>query len=118
MSSTDLNTLKHRLRNFAKARDWDQFHSPKNLSMALSAEAAEIIEHFQWLTEKQSRNLPAEKLTEVETELADTFIYQVRLADTPEVDLLAAADRKVEANERIYPVERVKGSARKYTWYG
>jgi len=82
MTKNNLNDLKQRLRNFAEARDWDQFHSPKNLSMAaLSAEVAEIIEHFQWLTEEQSKNLPKDKLEEVETELADTLIYLIRLAD-------------------------------------
>ena len=117
MSSSDLNTLKQRLREFAGARDWDQFHSPKNLSMALSAEVAEIIEHFQWLTEEQSNNLPQNKLAEVETELADTFIYLIRLADKLDIDLLAAAESKIELNEKKYPVEKVKGNAKKYTEY-
>ncbi len=118
MSSTDLNTLKQRLREFAKARDWDQFHSPKNLSMALSAEVAEIIGHFQWLTEEQSKNLPQNKLDEVETELADTLIYLIRLADKLDVDLLAAAISKIELNEQKYPVEKAKGNAKKYTEFG
>ena len=115
MSSTDLNSLKQRLRDFAQARDWDQFHSPKNLSMALSAEVAEIIEHFQWLTEEQSKNLPQNKLEEVETELADTLIYLIRLADKLDIDLVAAAERKIEVNEGKYPVEKAKGNAKKYT---
>ncbi|MDX2504833.1 MAG: nucleotide pyrophosphohydrolase [Gammaproteobacteria bacterium] len=115
MSSTDLNTLKQRLRNFAQARDWDQFHSPKNLSMALSAEVAEIVEHFQWLTEEQSKNLPKDKLDEVETELADTLIYLIRLADKLDIDLLAAAQSKIEVNEQKYPVDKAKGNAKKYT---
>lgn len=117
MSSSDLNTLKHRLRQFAEARDWDQFHSPKNLSMALSAEVAEIIEHFQWLTEEQSKNLPQNKLDEVETELADTLIYLIRLADKLDIDLLAAASAKIELNEWKYPVDKAKGNAGKYTGY-
>ena len=104
-----------KLREFAKERDWDQFHSPKNLAMALSVEVAEIVEHFQWLTEEQSKNLPNDKLEEVETELADTFIYIVRLADKLEIDLLAAAHSKVEVNERKYPVGKSKGNAKKYT---
>ncbi len=115
MSSTDLNILKQRLRKFAEARDWDQFHSPKNLSMALSAEVAEITEYFQWLTEEQSKNLPQNKLDEVETELADTLIYLIRLADKLDVDLLAAAISKIELNEKKYPVEKAKGNAKKYT---
>jgi len=118
MRSADLNTLKQRLREFAEARDWDQFHSPKNLSMALSAEVAEIIEHFQWLTEEQSKNLPQNKLDEVETELADTLIYLIRLADKLDIDLLAAAKSKVELNEQKYPVDKAKGNAKKYTEYG
>ncbi len=118
MSSADINTLKQRLREFAEARDWDQFHSPKNLSMALSAEVAEIIEHFQWLTEEQSKNLPQKKLDEVETELADTLIYLIRLADKLDIDLLAAAISKIEVNEKKYPVDKAKGNAQKYTEYG
>ncbi|VAW63813.1 hypothetical protein MNBD_GAMMA11-715 [hydrothermal vent metagenome] len=115
MSNNDLTKLKHRLREFAQARDWDQFHSPKNLSMALSAEVAEIIEHFQWLTEEQSRSLPENKLKEVETELADTLIYLVRLADKLDIDLLKAAQDKIESNEQRYPVDKAKGNAKKYT---
>ncbi len=117
MCSSDLNALKQRLREFAEARDWDQFHSPKNLSMALSAEVAEIVEHFQWLTEEQSKNLPKDKLDEVETELADTLIYLIRLADKLDIDLLAAAQSKVDQNEQKYPVDKAKGNAKKYTEY-
>jgi dCTP diphosphatase len=115
MSSTDFIQLKHRLRDFAKARDWEQFHSPKNLSMALSAEVAEIIEHFQWLTEEQSKTLPEDKLAEVETELADTLIYLIRLADTLDIDLINAAENKIDINEKKYPVDKAKGNAKKYT---
>jgi len=115
MDKNNLNDLMLRLRDFAQARDWDQFHSPKNLSMALSAEVAEIIEHFQWLTEEQSKNLPKDKLEEVETELADTLIYLVRLADKLHIDLLAAAQSKIEANEKKYPVDKTKGNSKKYT---
>lgn len=117
MNSSDLNSLKHRLREFAKARDWDQFHSPKNLSMALSVEVSEIVEHFQWLTQEQSKNLPKDKLHEVETELADTFIYLIRLADKLDIDLLKVATSKIEINEQKYPVDKVKGKANKYTEY-
>jgi len=112
---SELEKIKLRLRQFAKERDWDQFHSPKNLSMALSAEVAEIVEHFQWLTEEQSRSLPEEKLGEVETELADTLIYLVRLADKLDIDLLAAAKNKIDVNEQKYPVDKAKGNAKKYT---
>ena len=117
MAHNDLDSLKQRLRQFAADRDWDQFHSPKNLSMALSAEVAEIVEHFQWLTEEQSKTLPAKKLTEVEEELADTFVYLIRLADKLDIDLLAAADKKMKLNETKYPADKVRGSAKKYTEY-
>jgi dCTP diphosphatase len=115
MSSEDLTFLTQRLREFADARDWEQFHSPKNLVMALSVEVAEIVEHFQWLSEEQSRNLPHKKLVEVETELADTLLYLVRLADKLDIDLLGAAKRKIEINEEKYPVDKARGHARKYT---
>mgnify|MGYP000102945929 CR=1 FL=1 len=81
-----IEELKNRLSRFAEERDWDQFHSPKNLSMALSAEVAEIIEHFQWLTEEQSKNLAPEKIEQIGAELADTLIYLIRLADKLDID--------------------------------
>ena len=115
MSSSDLDTLTQRLRDFADARDWEQFHSPKNLTMALSVEVAEIVEHFQWLTEEQSNDLPEQTLDKVETELADTLLYLVRLADKLDIDLLDAARRKIEINEQKYPVEKSRGNAKKYT---
>jgi NTP pyrophosphatase (non-canonical NTP hydrolase) len=111
----EINELKFRLREFAAAREWDQFHSPKNLSMALIAETAELVEHFQWLTEAQSSNLKPEKLAEVEAELADIFIYLIRTADKLDIDLIAAAKKKIENNEAKYPADKVKGSAKKYT---
>ncbi|MCW8942625.1 MAG: nucleotide pyrophosphohydrolase [Gammaproteobacteria bacterium] len=115
MSSSDLDTLTRRLREFADARDWEQFHSPKNLTMALSVEVAEIVEHFQWLSEAQSNELPEQTLDKVETELADTLLYLVRLADKLDIDLLDAARRKIEINEQKYPVEKSRGNAKKYT---
>jgi dCTP diphosphatase len=115
MEQVDLDTLKHRLREFADSRDWNQFHSPKNLCMALGIEVAEISEHFQWLTEEQSRNLPRDKLDEVAAELADTLLYLVRLADKLDIDLAAAAAAKIEVNARKYPVEMARGNAKKYT---
>ena len=115
MRSSDLDSLTQRLREFADARDWEQFHSPKNLTMALSVEVAEIVEHFQWLTEEQSNNLPEQTLDKVETELADTLLYLVRLADKLDIDLLDSARRKIEINEQKYPVEKARGNARKYT---
>ncbi|WP_018953367.1 nucleotide pyrophosphohydrolase [Thioalkalivibrio sulfidiphilus] len=109
--------LKLRLRQFAIDRDWEQFHSPKNMSMALIAEAGELIEHFQWLTEEQSYQLPAEKREEVRLEMADILIYLIRLSDRLGVDLLQAVEDKIALNERKYPAEKVRGSAKKYTEY-
>jgi NTP pyrophosphatase (non-canonical NTP hydrolase) len=110
-----LDQIKTRLRNFAAARDWEQYHSPKNLAMALIVEAAELVEHFQWLTEDQSQALPPDKLAEVEQEIADIQIYLIRLADKLDIDLAQAVDAKIELNEKKYPAEKVRGSAAKYT---
>jgi dCTP diphosphatase len=117
MSDSQLSELSRRLRRFAQARDWEQFHSPKNLSMALIAECAELVEHFQWLTEEQSNALPADKFREVELEMADIQIYLLRLAERLDVDLLDAVNRKIALNEEKYPADKVRGSARKYTEY-
>jgi NTP pyrophosphatase (non-canonical NTP hydrolase) len=114
MPST-LSSLRSSLRAFAAERDWDQFHSPKNLATALSVEAAELLEHFQWLTEAQSAQLSPEKLIEVKHELADVLIYLIRLADKLDVDLLTAAEEKIALNAQKYPVEKAKGKMKKYT---
>ena len=114
---TDIEKLQQRLQEFADQRDWNQFHSPKNLAMALMVEAAELAEHFQWLTQQESYELEDEKLEKVGEELADIFVYLVRLADRLGVDLPAAVDRKITLNEQKYPAERVRGSARKYNEY-
>jgi dCTP diphosphatase len=111
MSDSQLSELSRRLRRFAQARDWEQFHSPKNLSMALIAECAELVEHFQWLTEEQSNALPADKFREVELEMADIQIYLLRLAERLDVDLLDAVNRKIALNEEKYPADKVRGSA-------
>ena len=105
--SEPLRALQQRLAAFAAARDWEQFHSPKNLAMALSVEVAELVEEFQWLTEEQSRALDAERRERVRLELADVFIYLLRMADTLDVDLLRAADDKIALNE-----QQVSGRAR------
>jgi dCTP diphosphatase len=112
-----LRVLQQRLAAFAAARDWEQFHSPKNLAMALSVEAAEVVEEFQWLTDEQSRSLEAERRERVRLELADVLIYLLRLADRLDVDLMRAADDKIALNERKYPAQRVRGDARKYDQY-
>jgi dCTP diphosphatase len=110
---SDLRRLDERLRAFVSARDWEQFHSPKNLSMALTVEAAELQEVFQWLTEDESRSLPAEPRKAAEEELADVFIYALRMAQVLGIDLVEAAMAKMDKNERKYPVEQARGSARK-----
>jgi NTP pyrophosphatase (non-canonical NTP hydrolase) len=115
MPNDSLTDLTARVREFADARDWQQFHSPKNLAAAMTVEAGEVLEHFQWLTEAESESLRAEKLREVELELADVLIYLVRLADRLGVDLIAAAARKIAINAAKYPVDRAKGSNKKYT---
>lgn len=114
---SDLLLLRDKLRAFAEARDWDQFHSPKNLSMALMVEVAELMEHFQWLTETQSADLAAQQKAEVADELADVLLYLVRLSDKLGVNLLEAALHKMEKNALKYPAELVRGSARKASEY-
>lgn len=113
----DLLLLRDKLRTFADARDWDQFHTPKNLSMALMVETAELLEHFQWLTEAQSANLAADKNAAVADELADVLLYLVRLSDKLKIDLLEAALHKLEKNAVKYPADQVRGSAKKYSEY-
>jgi NTP pyrophosphatase (non-canonical NTP hydrolase) len=115
MSRIDsIESLRTRLRVFVAAREWDQFHNPKNLAMALVAEAGELVEHFQWLTPAEADQLPPETRVEVEHEIADVLIYLVELADRLGVDPLAAAERKLALNAAKYPVDKAKGHARKY----
>lgn len=113
----DLEELRVRINNFANERDWNQFHSPKNLSMALVVEAGELVEQFQWLKESESYDLSKEKLAAVEEEIADIFVYLIRIAHQLDIDLISAAKKKIELNESKYPAEMVRGSARKYTEY-
>jgi NTP pyrophosphatase (non-canonical NTP hydrolase) len=101
------------LRAFAAERDWDKFHTPKNLAAAMSVEAAEVLEHFQWLTDKEGASLKAGKKEEVALELADVFLYLVRLSDRLGVDLLKAAQRKMAINAKSYPAEFTRGAIRK-----
>jgi NTP pyrophosphatase (non-canonical NTP hydrolase) len=109
-----LDVLRDRLRMFIAERDWDQFHNPKNLAMALVAEAGELVEHFQWLTPDEADRLPPETLAEVEHEIADVLIFLVELADRLRIDPLAAAERKLALNAQKYPVEKARGKATKY----
>lgn len=117
MPRQDIAELSERLAEFARRRDWEKFHSPKNLSMALAGEAGELLEHFQWLTEAQSRALPAVKKEAVALEMADIFIYLLRLAERLDIDLVDAAWRKMAINEQRYPAERVRGDARRAEEY-
>lgn len=112
-----LEQLDRRLLEFARARDWEAFHSPKNLSMALIAEAAELVEHFQWLSQAESAALPADKHEAVRMELADILIYLVRLAERLDIDLIRAANDKMDRNEARFPVDRVRGLARRASEY-
>ncbi|WP_024326532.1 nucleotide pyrophosphohydrolase [Thioalkalivibrio sp. AKL19] len=110
-----LEELTARVEAFVEARDWAQFHSPKNLSMALAGEVGELIEHFQWLTQDQSRTLPEGTHEAVRQEIADVQIYLLLLARKLDIDLLEAASDKLEMNARKYPVEKSRGNARKYS---
>lgn len=112
-----MDDLVQKLRDFAKERDWEQFHSPKNLAMALSVEAAEILEMFQWMTQEQSRNLSSDKLVKLKEELGDVMIYLTSLSEKFGIDPIKAAKEKIEINERKYPAEKVKGKSEKYNEY-
>ena len=109
-----LSDLRDRLRGFVAERDWDQFHTPKNLAAALVVEAGELLEHFQWLTADASRSLTAKQLAQVRDETADVLIYLVRLADQLDIDLLDAAREKMAKNALKYPVAKSRGNIRKY----
>lgn len=113
-----MQELIEKIREFNREREWGQYHSPKNLVMALAGEVGEVIEHFQWLTEEQSRNLPATKKAAVEEEIGDVTILLLNLADQLSVDIIAAAGRKLERNRLKYPVEKARGRADKYTDLG
>ncbi|HAV36201.1 MAG TPA: nucleotide pyrophosphohydrolase [Massilia sp.] len=113
----ELARLRGIVRQFVTERDWDQFHTPKNLSSALSVEAAELLEHFQWLQSGRPEELGPEKLVQVRHEMADVLVYLVRLADKLDVDLMAAVEEKMVLNRAKYPADKVRGDARKYYEY-
>ena len=113
--STALQPLIESLRTFARERDWEPFHTPKNLACALSVEASELLEHFQWLTDAQSQSLPPDKKQEVAAEAADVFLYLLQLCDKLGIDLMAAAQAKMLVNAEKYPVPLARGTAAKYT---
>ena len=115
-SQTDrISALLERLRQFTSERDWEQYHSPKNLAMALTGEVGELVEHFQWLTETESRELPEAELQAVREEIADVQIYLMMLADRLGLDLLDAVDDKIRINEAKYPAHKARGTSRKYS---
>jgi NTP pyrophosphatase (non-canonical NTP hydrolase) len=118
MSHDELTELRELLRTFAAERDWDQFHTPKNLATALSVESAELLEHFQWLKDDESRNLSDPAKEAVAEEMADVLLYLVRLADKLDIDLAEAARRKIALNAIKYPADMARGSAVKYTKLG
>lgn len=112
---TDLDRLRDDLRAFAAERDWDRFHSPKNLAMALAGESGELVEVFQWLSEAESADLPPAARAAADEEIADVLLYLVRLADKLGIDPLDAARRKLAANAVKYPADKARGTSRKYT---
>ena len=109
-----LEALRVRLAEFAAERDWDQFHNPKNLAMALAGEAGELVEHFQWLTFEEAASLPHAAREEVALEAADVLLFLLRLCDKLDIDLAAAAERKLSINAQRYPVGKARGRATKY----
>jgi len=112
-----LDDLNQRLKAFAQTRDWEQFHNPKNLVMALAGECGELLEHFQWLSPEQSATLDGEKKEAVALEMADILIYLIRCSERLDIDLVDAAYRKMAINEARYPVEKVRGDARRAEEY-
>lgn len=112
-----LDQLRTRLQAFVQERDWAQFHSPKNLAMAMIVEAAELVEHFQWMTEQQSLEIAGDKRQQVAHEIADTFVYLLRIADVLGIDIIVAANAKIDLNAKKYPADRVRGSNARYTEY-
>ena len=118
MSNQDsLANLRAKINAFVAERDWAQFHTPKNLAMAMIVEAAELVEQFQWDTPAESQQLTPEKREAVVHELADTFVYLLRIAEVLQIDLIDAANKKIALNAVKYPVEKAKGSNAKYTEY-
>jgi len=113
-TSDRLENLRARIAAFVAERDWEQFHNPKNLAMSVAIEAAEVMEHFQWLTPAQAADLPAATREDVALECADVLLYLLRLCDKLGIDLAAAADRKLALNAKKYPVEKSRGKMTKY----
>lgn len=117
MPRDSLDDLDTKLLAFARDRDWEQFHSPKNLCMALAGEAGELLEHFQWLSEEASANLETGRKDQVALEMADILIYLIRLSERLDIDLVEATYRKMAINQARYPSEQVRGDARRAEEY-
>ncbi|HAD04244.1 MAG: NTP pyrophosphohydrolase [Desulfuromonadales bacterium GWD2_61_12] len=115
--ATTLGQLREAVATFVREREWEQFHTPKNLSMSIAIEAAELMEHFQWLTVEQSRKPDGEALQGICEELSDIVIYALSLANAMDIDLSTAMRAKMEKNIRKYPSDKVRGKAHKYTYY-
>ena len=111
----EADKLVHELRQFTSDRHWEKFHSPKNLSMALSVETAELMEHFQWMTEAQSRSLDYETTGKIAEEIADVYLYLFQLADRIGIDAMSVAMDKLKMNAKKYPIEKARGSSKKYS---
>ena len=111
----DLNGLTGALRTFASDRDWDQFHTPRNLAAALVVEAGELLEHFQWMTDAASQELTSAQKSAVAHEVGDVLLYLIRLSDKLGLDPVAAAEAKLIVNASKYPVDKSRGSSKKYT---
>ena len=112
-----IDELRNRVNNFVTERDWAQFHTPKNLAMAMIVEAAELVEQFQWDTPQESMLLTPEKREAISHELADTFVYLLRIAEVLGIDLIQAANEKIDLNAKKYPADKARGSNAKYTAY-
>jgi NTP pyrophosphatase (non-canonical NTP hydrolase) len=117
MMADSLHELRARINDFVAERDWAQFHTPKNLAMAMIVEAAELVEQFQWDTHQESQQLSSEKREAVSHELADTFVYLLRIAEVLNIDLIEAANQKIDLNAKKYPADKARGSNAKYTAY-
>jgi len=112
---SDLDEIRQEIKVFRDERDWMQFHSPKNLACSIAIEAAELLEHFQWKTSEESQQIAADKREEIAEEIADVAIYLIEFADNLDIDLVEAIHRKIARNREKYPVEKARGSAKKYT---
>ena len=113
----NIEELQKKIASFAKERDWEQFHTPKNLACALSVESSELLEIFQWMSRDEEENLSSEIKQRTSEEISDIFVYLVRLADVLNIDLEKSITQKMQQNAEKYPANKVRGSSKKYTEY-